>query len=206
MLGGIQKYFNKKGLKDAKYSYLFDEYAGDEAICFDCETTGLNPKKDEILSIGAVKIKGNRILTSQKLELFVKPEGEIASEAIKIHHIREIDAQKGIEASEAIFKFLEFVGNRDLVGYYLEFDVAMINKYLKKILGITLPNRQIDISALYYDKKIEIIPQGNIDLRFDKILEDLKIPLLGKHSAIADATMSAVAYVKLKNIKRINKE
>jgi len=88
----------------------------------------------------------------------------------------------------------------------LEFDVAMINKYLKNLIGITLPNRQKDISAIYYDKKIERIPQGHIDLRFDKILEDLQIPSMGKHSAISDAIMSAVIYVKLQNIKHINKE
>ncbi len=64
MLRGIKNYFNKKNLKDDKYLFLFDEKETGEYVCFDCETTGLNPKVDDIISIGAVKIKGNRIIAS----------------------------------------------------------------------------------------------------------------------------------------------
>ena len=63
---------NKNKLKDEKFLFLFEEAPLDEVIVFDTETTGLNPKKDEILSIGAVKIKGNKILTSEKFEIFLK--------------------------------------------------------------------------------------------------------------------------------------
>jgi len=53
------KNWNRKKLKDKKYDFLFHEPTVDEYICLDCETSGLNPRKDEILSIGAVHIKGN---------------------------------------------------------------------------------------------------------------------------------------------------
>ncbi len=131
---------NAKNLKDERYRFLFEEAPLDEVVVFDTETTGLNPKKDEILSIGAVKLKGNKILMSEKFELFVKPTREINEQSIKIHQIRNIDLQNGCEAREAITKFLRFIGSRPLVGYYLEFDIKMINKYLKPYLGITLPN------------------------------------------------------------------
>ena len=45
MFNYLKRYFDKKNLKDQNYAYLFDEYEGDEYVCFDCETTGLNPKK-----------------------------------------------------------------------------------------------------------------------------------------------------------------
>lgn len=78
---------NLSKLKDEKFAFLFDEIE-DEYVVFDTETTGLNPKKDEILSIGAVKIKGNKILTSQTFEVYIKNSKEISSKSIEIHGIR----------------------------------------------------------------------------------------------------------------------
>jgi len=203
MFSNIMKHFNKKNLKDENYAFLFDEAPHDEFVVYDTETTGLNPKIDEILSIGAVKIKGNKIVTSEKFEIFVKPTKEINEESIKIHQIRNIDLQNGSEPNEALDKFLHFIGSRTLVGYYLEFDVNMINKYLKPYLGIKLPNKQIEVSGVYHDKKIKFIPDGNIDLKFDTIMKDLQLPIFGKHDAINDAIMTAMMHVKLKNITKI---
>jgi DNA polymerase-3 subunit epsilon len=164
MLKKILSHFNRKNLKDEKYSFLFDESPKGEYIVYDTETTGLNPKTDEILSIGAIKIKDNKIITSEKFEIFVQPTREISEESIKIHQIRNIDLQNGSNPNDALVKFLHFIGSRPLVGYYLEFDVKMINKYLKPYLGIKLPNEQIEVSGVYHDKKIKFIPDGNIDL------------------------------------------
>jgi DNA polymerase-3 subunit epsilon len=163
----------------------------------------LNPKKDDILSIGAVLIKENRIFTSQKLELFVKPNGSINVDSIKVHHLRHCDLQGGMGAEEAVLRFLDFIGARPLVGYYLEFDVAMINKYLKPLLGIVLPNHQIEVSGLYYDKRQSFIQQENIDLRFETILRELNLPRLGQHDAFNDALMTAMMYVKLQCLERV---
>jgi DNA polymerase-3 subunit epsilon len=99
---------------------------------------------------------------------------------------------------------LDFIGNRPLVGYYLEFDVAMINTILKPWLGINLPHKQHEISGLYFDKKIALIPQGNIDLRFDTILKELDIPRMGQHNALNDAIMTAMVYIKLKHTYKLH--
>lgn len=202
----FQSFFNKRNkskLNDPHYLFLFDEAPSDEVVVFDTETTGLNPKVDEILSIGAVKIKDNKILTSEKFEIFLKPSKDIKEESIKIHQIRNIDLQNACESHEAIVQFLEFIGSRPLVGYYLEFDVKMINKYLKPFLGITLPNKQIEVSGIYHDKKIKFIPEGTIDLRFDVIMKDLGLAIFGKHDAINDAIMTAMMYIKLQNITKV---
>ncbi|WP_333803732.1 3'-5' exonuclease [Sulfurospirillum sp.] len=194
---------NAQKIKDEQYRFLFEEAPEDEVVVFDTETTGLNPKKDEILSIGAVKLKGNKILMSQKFELFVKPTREVGEQSIKIHQIRNIDLENGCEAREAITQFLHFIGARPLVGYYLEFDIKMINKYVKPWLGITLPNPQIEVSGLYHDKKIKFIPDGVIDLRFDVMMNDLGLPIFGKHDALNDAVMTAMMYIKLQNIGKM---
>lgn len=203
MFRKIKNHFNKKNLLNNKYEYLFNNNNEDEFICFDCETTGLDVKNDDIISIGAVLIKNNTILSSQKFVRFVKPKTKLQAEAIKVHHIREMDLEDALEIEDVIEEFLDFVGNRKLVGYFLEFDVAMINKYTKQQIGITLPNKTYEVSALYHDWKIEKIPQSNIDLRFDSILNDLQIPPFGKHDALNDALMTSMMFLKLKNQPKV---
>ena len=203
MFRNIKNYFNKRNLKDKKYLFLFDEPNNEEYVCFDCETTGLDPKKDDIISIGAVIIKNNTIVASKKFVKFIKPKTKLQVEAIKVHHIRECDLQDAEDINKVIKEFLEFIGSRTLVGYFLEFDIAMINKYLKPILGIKLPNKALEVSAIYYDYKIERIPQGNIDLRFNTIMNELKIPNLGKHDAYNDAIMTSMIFLKLKNLPKV---
>ena len=193
----IIKKRNLTNLKDKEFEFLFDDSIENEYVVFDTETTGLNPKEDEILSIGAVKIKGNRILTSQTFEVYLKNTKKINSKSIEIHGIRECDLQDAREVQEGIKDFLRFIGSSPLIGYYLEFDVAMINKYLKPLLGIKLPNKMIEVSEIYFDKKITLIPQGNIDLRFDTILKNYDIPNMGIHNAVNDAIMTAMIYLKL---------
>lgn len=203
MFNKLKNYFNRKNLKDEKFSYLFDRPLDEEFVCFDCETTGLNPLEDDIISIGAIIIKNNTIVSSKKFVRFVKPETKLQVDAIKVHHIRECDLLEAGNIDTVIEEFLEFIGSRKLVGYYLEFDIAMINKYLKPKLGIKLPNKAYEVSAIYHDWKIEAIPQSNIDLRFDTILKELKIPPLGKHDAYNDAIMTAMMFLKLKNQAKV---
>lgn len=199
------KYYRKK-LRDESFAFLFDESPEDEVVVYDTETTGLNPRRDEILSIGALRLKGDKILASEKFDIFVTPSRLISEESIKIHQIRNIDLQNGYAPNEAIEKFLHFIGSRTLVGYYLEFDVAMINKYLKPYLGIKLPNKQIEVSRIYHTKKKKHlhVPDHTIDLRFDVMMQNLDLPIFGKHDAINDALMTAMMYIKLKNIDSID--
>lgn len=203
MFQSLKRSWNRRGLNDEAYASLFEPYEGDEAIVFDTETTGLDTKRDEILSIGAVKIKGDRILTSQSFEMYLKPSRAISAESIKIHHIRPCDLENAVDPIEGIKAFLDFIGNRPLIGYYLEFDMAMVNRLIKPWIGITLPNHQTEVSGIYFDKKISLIPQGNIDLRFDTILKDLNLPRMGQHNALNDAIMTAMVYIKLQHLQKI---
>ncbi len=203
MFETLKQRWNRRNLTDERFSFLFNDIHEDEVVVFDCETTGLDPKVDEIISIGAVKVKGNKVLTDQAIHIYIKQEDEINHKSITIHQIRNCDLEDAIPLTEAIEKFLYYIGGRTLVGYYLEFDVAMINKYVKPMFGITLPNKKEEVSAIYYDKKIATIPQGNIDLRFDTILKDMELPKLQVHDALNDAVMTAMMYLKLKQIKSV---
>jgi len=196
----FSKLRNKKALKNSKYKDLYEPYKGDEIVVLDTETTGLNPKKDEIISIGAVIIKDNKILISNSFECFIKPTGGISSESIKIHQIRECDLKNAVKPKEGIEKLLDFIKNRPIAGYYIEFDHKIISRYTKEIIGTTLPNRTIEISSMYYKRYRKSSPYEFVDLKFDTIMKELDLPFLGKHDALNDAIMSAMIYLKLKDI------
>src|SRR5574344_1484569 len=207
MFKNIIKIWQRKKLLYKIFDFLFNEPPQDEYISLDCETTGLNPKKDEILSIGAVLIKDNKILMRKTFNRFVKPSQNINPESIKIHLLREIDLQNAIEPDVAIYKLLDFIGSRPIVGYYIDFDIEMISKYTKKLIGIKLPNQRIEVSSIYYDIKKTKDNYGFIDLKFDTIMTFLDIPVLGKHDALNDAIMTSMIFLKLKNLakqKKIN--
>ncbi len=196
----LKKRYQRSRLKNHDYSFLFDEMLEEEFVSFDCETTGLNVKKDEILSIGAVKIVNDKIELSESFERFLQPEHHIGEESIKIHHIRPCDITDSIEAKIAIEEFLHFIGNRTLIGYYIKFDIAMINRYAKKIIGTTIPNKSIELSNMYYKRYQKKSSHEFVDLKFDTIMKNLDLPELGQHDALNDAVMSSMMYLKLKNI------
>ena len=173
-------------------------------MALDCETTGLNTRSDEIIAISAVRIQGDRILTSQRLELLVRPEGAVPADSIRVHRLRGQDVAGGLPAQEAVQQLLHFIGSRPLVGYYLEFDVAMLNRVLFPMLGVRLPQPQIEVSALYYDYKFRQLDahqkDRSIDLRFATLMHDLDLPEREAHNALNDAVMAALAFTKLRHL------
>jgi DNA polymerase III subunit epsilon len=200
MFASFLKNWNRKKLKDKRFDFLFNTPIPNEYVCLDCETSGLNPKKDEILSIGAVHIKENKILMRKTFNIFLKPSKYINPESIKIHHIRPIDLENGINAQDGIYQLLEFIGSRPIVGYYIKFDVAIISKYTKEFIGINLPNETIEVSSMYYKIRKKSSDYEFIDLKFDTILKNLNIPTLGKHDALNDAIMTSMMFLKLKEL------
>ena len=193
-------------LGEPEFAFMFEPPPPNEWVALDCETTGLNPRTDEIVSIGAVRIVGERILTSERLELLVRPEKGVSADSVRIHRLREKDLAQGLPIDEALKRLMHFIGSRPLVGYYLEFDLAMINKALFPMLGMGLPQPQVEVSALYYDYKFRqlsaIQQQDNptIDLRFATLMEDLVLPQREAHDALNDAVMAALAFIKLREL------
>ena len=191
-------------LADAHFAFMYDPPPADEWVTLDCETTGLDANRDQIISIGAVRIAGNRLLTSQRLELLVRPERALAADSVRVHQLREKDVAQGMNPEQAMRRLLDFIGSRPLVGYFLEFDVAMLNREIWPLLGVHLPQPKIEVSAMYYDfKNRQLPPQergGTIDLRFATMMNDLALPLRTAHDALNDAVMAGLAFVKLRQL------
>jgi DNA polymerase III subunit epsilon len=190
-------------LRDPAYTFLFEPEDSDEAVVFDTETTGLSRRCSDIISLAAIRIRGNRLLLSQRLELLVRPSAAIEHAAVLVHGLRPMDVANGLPARDAVDRFLRFIGTRPLVGYYLEFDIAMVNRVIRPWLGVSLPNRAIEVSALYYDRVMrdrstrDALYTGTVDLSFARILADLDLPALPAHDALNDALMTGLIYLKL---------
>jgi len=198
----LKRWFHYFTLADQSFRFLFDPGPPDEVVVVDCETTGLDVSKDDIITIAAVKVRGNRILTSEKFVAVARPEAKMRAEAIKVHRVFESEVEKGERIRQIMRDFLRFVGGRPLVGYYLEFDVAMIDKNVLPLIQIELPNKMIEVSAMYYERRYgDGHPGDQIDLAFARILHDLGIPMLDQHDALNDAIMTAEAYIALKDMQ-----
>jgi len=188
-------------LRDPAYRFLFEPGPADEAVAIDCETTGLNPRVDDIVSVAAVAIRGSRILASQRFEAVVRPQARLRPDAIKIHGLREADVAAGRPIAEVLPELMRFIGGRPLVGYYLDFDVALLDRHVRRWLGVRLPNPRIEVSALYYERKYGDAPPGTqVDLSFAAMLADLRTPLFDQHDAYSDALMTAMAYLALRDL------
>ena len=205
-LPALKRWWLLYHLGDPRFKFMWDPPPPDEWVSVDCETTGLDTRRDEIIAIGAVRIRGNRVMASERLELLVRPDSRrVSADSVRIHHLREQDVAQGVPPDEAMHRLMHFIGSRPLVGYYLEFDIAMIDRVLFPMLGMGLPQPKIEVSGLYYDYKNrqrrEHERGQDVDVVFATLIDDLGLPLREAHDALNDAVMAALAFVKLKNLR-----
>ncbi|HCI02073.1 MAG TPA: 3'-5' exonuclease [Oceanospirillaceae bacterium] len=191
------KYGRRKG--QARWRGLFAPYRGDEMVALDIETTSMDVKQAEILSIGAVIIKDNRVKSSNGLSINIQAPANLPAESVKVHLLRRIDLADGLPLEEALRKLLEFVGNRPLVGYYINYDLAVLDKVMRPLFGFGMPNRSVDIISLFRRRlNLKAMNDFEMKLGFDDIAKQLQIPIVGRHTALGDAITTAMMYIHMK--------
>lgn len=120
-----------------------------EFVAFDTELTGLDPKQDTIISIGAVRLMGSRIFPGQAFYRLVKPESELRPEGVVVHGLVHSDLEEADRASEVLIEFLEFVGNAVLLGHFVHIDVGFVGRAMKKIFGVGYSRSAVDTATLH---------------------------------------------------------
>ena len=199
----LRNLFYRATLADHAYRFLFEPGPPDEVVVLDCETTGLNPRHDAVIAVAAIVIRGNRILTSEAYKAIIRSDRVPTSESIKVHRLRARDVAAGRPMHEVLPELLRFIGGRPIVGYYVDFDVRMLDKYVLRYIEAKLPNRRIEVSEIYYALKYGGAPPGTVlDLRFRSILSDLGIPSLELHDAFNDALITAMMYMQLRDMRQ----
>lgn len=171
---------------------------GGELMALDCETTGLDVRRAELVSVAAVPIRHGRARTGAALDLRLRAPASLDAASIRIHRLRSVDLSNGLEPGDALEQLIGFIGNRPLVGWCLNFDLAVINRYSRARLGFDLPNPKVELSELYRRHQQRRCPNTLPDLRFDVAARQLGVPLLDRHSARGDATTAALMYLRLK--------
>ena len=163
-------------------------------VVFDCETTGLKPSKDVILSIGAITVEDDAICVSKTLELYLS-QSHFNKETVEIHGLLKDGKEEKMVEAEAIIRFLEFIKNATLVGHHINFDVEMINRALDRLEVGKLKNQLMDTDAMY--RKLKNL-QDDQHSSLDELCKLYKIPLKDRHTASGDAFLTALLFLKLK--------
>ncbi|NLS13986.1 3'-5' exonuclease [Vibrio sp. SM6] len=194
----LQRYYWSYRLKGSPYQALFHDTVGDECISLDCETTSLNPKQAELVSIAATKICGNRILTSQSFSITLRAPHSLNADSVKIHQLRHQDLSQGVDEFTALTQLLAFIGNRPLVGYHIRYDKTILDRAFRRHFGFPLPNRLIEVSQIYHDKLEQQLPNAYIDLSLSAICHHLDLPCHERHNALQDTITAALIFVRLR--------
>ncbi len=118
-------------------------------VVFDTELSGLDPNKDFIVSIGAIKMSGTKIHVSREFYRLIKPAGEMPKKSVEIHEITpgELENKECLES--VLPDFLEFIKDSVLVGHFINIDLGFMNAALKKIYNGRLTNPAVDTHSLH---------------------------------------------------------
>jgi len=165
-------------------------------VVFDQETTGLNPERDRIISIGAVAVIDEEIVLTDVFEAVIRVP--LVTSAVVIHGITPQESSRGREESEAVGAFLDYIGEAVLVGHHVGFDRSILQTAAVK-LGRSLPNPALDTMrialALKDAGKLDFDAQAGFDL--DVLCARFQIAPHDRHTSPGDAFLTAQIFVRL---------
>lgn len=194
-----------------KEDHLFDENITIEETRFvvlDTETTGFDYINDRILCIGALVLQNNIIAIHDSFEVYVEQDHYDKSTA-QIHGILKDFVIKRPSELEALEQFLVFLGDSIIIAHHANFDITMINRALERNGLPELTNKALDTGVLY---KRTLIKSHLFERKDHYTLDDLAdkfdISKKDRHTALGDAYITAIAFLKiikkLKEKKEIN--
>jgi DNA polymerase-3 subunit epsilon len=169
-----------------------------EIVSLDLETSSLDPRTAEILSIAAVPVRERRAVLSDRFDCVVRATGAVDPEAVKYHRLRPVDVEHGLPAVQAVNALVEWLGERPLLGYCIGFDCAMVDRTLAQSGGGHLEGLRLDLRELYRRRVLRRNPDDSPSQALDEILAALGVPAVARHTALGDATAVAMAFLELK--------
>lgn len=188
------EYYDFDLFKWSEKSHALDDRKLSELVytVFDTETTGLNPSQgDEIIQIGATRILNGKLLRSESFEQLVDPARPLAPESAEIHGITEAMLRGQPTIGQVLPAFHAFAAETVLVAHNAAFDMRFLQ--LKEAsTGLRFDQPVLDTLLLS-----AVIHPNQASHRLEAIAERLGLTIIGRHTALGDAIVTAEVFLKL---------
>jgi len=173
-----------------------------EYVVFDFETTGTQPDINEIIEIGAAKVKDGEII--DKFHSLIKPKENIPEITTEITGITQEMLNDKPPIEEVLPKFLDFIEGAVLVAHNAIFDFRFLRSWVSKLYNRVFEQTYID--TLSMAKSLLTIKRFSLD----KVVKALGLSDFNHHRADEDAHVTALVFIKLldmasnRGIKRLS--
>lgn len=159
---------------------------------FDTETTGLNPSEgDEIIQIGATRIVNGKLLKQESFEQLVNPGRLIPAATVPIHGITQDMVRGKPLITEVLPAFYAFAQDTVLVAHNAAFDMKFL-QLQEKNTGLVFGHPVLDTLLLS-----AVVHPNQESHRLEAIAERFNITVLGRHTALGDAFVTAEVWLRL---------
>lgn len=160
----------------------------------DLELSGLDPRRHEILSFGAVPVVEGRALLARAVWGLVRPEGEISPESIRIHGLRAGDLLEAPPLREALGPLLEAMAGRALVAHVARVERAFLGRALRR-MGTRLRGPVADTAAVGRLWLAERDGRLRAEQQLEELARALALPVQAQHDALGDAVTTAQVFI-----------
>ena len=182
---------------EGEWGGLFAPSSAGEWVSLDLETTGIDPARDHILSLAAVPVRDGTAWLSERFERRVHTARAFGIESIRHHRITPDEASAGEPVVEVVREFLHWLGGRRLLGYNLGFDLDMLAPHVRALTGFDPPNPTVDLADAVAAAQRRQRPDAPVNLDLVHIANRLGVPMIGRHTALGDATTVALCWLAL---------
>jgi len=167
-------------------------------VVLDTETTGLDPRRDRLITIGAVAVKDGEILLEDSFEALLCMDYNHAS--VTVHGITRDETNEGMEEAEALELFLGYLRDGVIVGHHIGHDVQTLNVAYQRHFNMQLRNRALDTMDLTLhlndDGAFADRPMAQ-GFTLDALCEMFGIAPHDRHTAGGDAFITAQVFLRL---------
>ncbi len=172
-------------------------------VVLDTETTGLDPRRDRIITIGAVAVNAGQIVLPDTFEAMVKIAYNKSS--VTVHGITRDEACEGMDEPEAIEAFVNYLRDGVIVGHHIGHDVTVLSHALDRHFGCTLKNRSLDTMdlTLHLEKDGAFAGRATAQgFSLDALCDLFGVVPHDRHTAGGDAFITAQIFLRLLRLGR----